>query len=85
MKTDFEKIGHICVRAVARGLVPPSRKATLLMDLECACKEFDLDLDKLLAFDACNFAHDIIEIQRHIDRKTKKFKNCFMPRSASSK
>ena len=82
MKTDYDKIGRICVRAIARKLIPNARRATLLMDLECACNEFNLDLDALLAFDELNFAHDIVGIQNHINRKTKQFTNCFVPRAA---
>lgn len=82
MKTDHDKIGHICIKAIAKGLIHPKRRGTLFIDIECAHKEFNLDLDKLLKFDDFNFAHDVIEIQRHINRETKKFKNCFVPRSA---
>ena len=82
MKTDYNKISNICDIAIYRGLIEPKRRASLLMDLECACQTFDLDLDKLLAFDKLSFAHDISEIRWNINRKTRKFNNCFVPRSA---
>jgi len=82
MKTKLDVLGKICDRAINRGLTPPNKRMRLVVDMERACEEFDLDLDKLLAFDDFNFAHDIIEIQRHIDRTTKQFKNCFVPRAS---
>lgn len=39
-----------------------------------------LDLDKLLAFDNPDFAHDIFGIERHLNRKTGKLEDCFLPR-----
>lgn len=41
-----------------------------------------LDLEKLLAFDAFNFGHDIGGIYRHINRDTGKLERCFLPRCA---
>lgn len=41
-----------------------------------------LDLDKLLAFDNFNFAHDVFGIREHLDRKTGKLKDFFLPRCA---
>jgi hypothetical protein len=39
-----------------------------------------LDLEKLLNFDNFNFTHDIAGIENHLDRKTGKLDNRFMPR-----
>jgi hypothetical protein len=42
----------------------------------------NLSLEKLLSFDNSNFLHDVIGINRNIDRKTGKLENCFIPRCA---
>ena len=39
-----------------------------------------LRLADLLAADKFNFAHDVIGIANHLDRKTGKLRNCFVPR-----
>lgn len=57
-------------------------KLSLMMDLECANEEFNLRLDEFLKADDFNFSHDISGIQHHIDRSTKTFKDCFIPRFA---
>lgn len=78
---ENELIGKIRDRAIASGLIKPSKSLEFIMDTELAYKHYNLDLEKLLGFDRFNFAHDVIEIQRHIDRKNKIFKKCFLPRS----
>lgn len=56
---------------------------SLSMDI-CAChlNGCPLDLEKLLKADDFNFAHDIVGIFKHMDRKTGQLKDCFLPRSA---
>ncbi len=39
-----------------------------------------LDFDRLLSFDESSFAHDIGSIMRHINRRTGKIENFFLPR-----
>ena len=46
------------------------------------CNGCPLDLEKLLAFDAFNFAHDINGIRRHLNRQTGKLEDFFLPRCA---
>ena len=41
-----------------------------------------LDLEKLLAFDKFNFAHDIYGIMGHINREDGKIQHGFLPRCA---
>jgi len=82
MKTNYEIIGKICDRAIGIGIVAPKNRLRLLMDLDCACEAFDIDLDKLLAFDKLSFCHDVSEIGWNLNRRTKQFNNCFLPRSA---
>lgn len=42
-----------------------------------------LRLSELLAADEFNFAHDALGIRRHLNRKTGKLENCFLPRFAA--
>jgi hypothetical protein len=42
----------------------------------------ELDLEKLLAFDDANFAHDMGGISRHINRETGLVEDCFLARCA---
>jgi hypothetical protein len=62
---------------------------SLLMDLEAAQIEYDLDCERLLKANDFNFAHDICGIQKHIDREQTSFaclppkivfEKCFLPR-----
>lgn len=52
-----------------------------VMDLSaCIAQGVPLRLDELLEADKFNFAHDVYGIRRHINRKTGKLENCFLPR-----
>jgi len=82
MNTNYEIIGKICDRAIGIGIVAPKNRLRLLMDLDCACETFDIDLDRLFAFDKLNFCHDVSEIGWNLNRRTKQFKEHFLPRSA---
>lgn len=59
-------------------------RLTLLMDLDCANDEFNLNLEELYNADDFNFAHDIYGIQNNINRTTKKMGNLFVPRFANN-
>jgi len=51
------------------------------MDIEAAhCNGNPLKLDKLLAADDFNFAHDVFGIRRHLNRETGALNDCFSPR-----
>lgn len=78
-KQEFETIVEIAKRAEYMSLVALDR-FTILMDLELAAKEFNLRLEELLNAPNFDFAHDIVGIQKNIDRKTKTFKEYFLPR-----
>lgn len=80
-KDKMELIGKIAKRAEDMGLLFFDR-LSLIMDLECADEQFDLELEKLLTADDVNFAHDVCGIQRHLDRKTRTMQDCFFPRYA---
>lgn len=56
-------------------------KLDITMDLSAThANGTPLNLDKLLAFDDFNFAHDLYGIYRHLDRDTGELMDCFMPR-----
>lgn len=68
---------------VAEALIEMDDRLSLMMDLDVANKQFNLRLTELLEADNFNFTHDILGIQNNIDRKTKTFINCFVPRFAN--
>ena len=80
-KDDYTVLAKIAARAEKLSIVQHSRM-TLLMDLEYTNEETPLDFNRLLNADDFNFAHDIIGIQSHFNRVTKKMENCFLPRFA---
>lgn len=56
-------------------------KLSLAMDLTaCHANGCPLELERLLAADDFNFAHDVFGIMRHMDRRTGRLGNCFLPR-----
>ncbi len=78
---DLETMVKICERAEAMGIEDNDR-ITLMLDIEHANEQFGLRLRELLDADDFNFAHDIIGIQRHIDRRTGFIGDLFVPRFA---
>lgn len=81
--TDDEArlIQKIVTRALNNSYITGGEIIALEMDLAaCNANGTPLDFEKLLAFDAFNFAHDIGGIRRHLDRDTGKLKDCFTPR-----
>ena len=81
-KENFKLIAEIAKRAESMNLLMFDR-FSLIMDLECANREFNLRLEEFLDADNFNFAHDISGIQNNINRQTKQFENCFLPRFSS--
>ena len=78
-KLDRELISAIVTRA--KILVPELDYLDTSMDIAaCHCNGNPLQLGSLLDTDDSNFLHDILGINRHIDRRTGKLKNCFLPR-----
>ncbi len=80
-RNEMKIISKIVERADNLNLLYDDR-ISLMMDLDVANKEFDLRLNELLEADEFNFSHDICGIQNNIDRTTKTFMNCFVPRFA---
>ena len=79
MDKNLELIVKIVERAEKEELMMFDR-VSLLMDLKLAQKEFNLRLEDFLNADEFNFAHDIVGIQKNINREEKKFENHFLPR-----
>jgi len=79
-KNDFILIEKIATRAME--LLPNDNrpKVTILMDLETVHERNPLRLQEFLDADNFNFAHDIVGINNHLDRRTKKLDNRFLPR-----
>lgn len=58
-------------------------KLDLVMDLEAThASACPLDLDALLVANDPDFCHDILGINRHLDRETRQLGDCFLPRFA---
>lgn len=72
---------EIAKRADALGIMMFDRMS-LMMDIEAVHAEIGLKLDELLNADDINFTHDIVGIQKNLDRKSKKLQNFFLPRYA---
>lgn len=66
--------------ALFREVRQPRDRLEILMDLQAVHYHTKLDLKGLAEADDFNFAHDIGGIARHLDRKTGKLRDCFVPR-----
>jgi hypothetical protein len=79
---DYEIASKIVKRALKR--LPGRDFMALEMDIIathiCGCP---LDMEKFLRAKDFDFLHDICGINRHLDRKTGKLKDCFLPRCAA--
>lgn len=80
-KEEFITISEIAKRAKALG--HPDDLLTINMDIDAVHREIGLKLNELLKADDFNFAHDVFGIRRHINRRTAKLENCFLPRFAA--
>lgn len=84
-KFEHELINQIADRAVALATKHGSKydKMTATMDVTaCHANGCELDLNKLLGAPEHEFAHDIGGIRNHINRRTGKLEDCFVPRCA---
>ena len=80
-RNEIELIGKSVARAREKNCMWKD-ELTMFMDLELAIQHFNIDIRKLYEFDDFNFVHDIVGIQKHINRSTLSFDNRFLPRSA---
>jgi len=85
-KDTMETQAAIARRAVgmAKDVGVQYDQMTAVMDIDaCHSNGCPLRLKELLEADDFNFAHDVFGIRRHIDRRTGKLTQCFLPRYAS--
>jgi hypothetical protein len=83
-KEASDIIVEIAKRAEEKGLLAFDR-LSLIMDLECTNKQFNLRLNEFLNADDFNFTHDICGIQNNLNRETMKMENYFTPRFSGRK
>lgn len=80
-KEEVKKIHKIAKRASK--MIPEIDLMTVSMDIEAVhthgCK---LRLDDLFTADDFNFIHDVLGINRHLNRNSGKLQNHFLPRYA---
>lgn len=81
-REEKQIIFDIAKRAEEQGLLMSDR-AYLILDLTVAHNQFNLKLDELLNTDDENFAHDVVGIQKNLDRDKKEVVNFFVPRYAT--
>lgn len=85
-KQDHETIAKLAERAFNQAAAHGIRYSRMdaMMDLTaCHANGCPLKLEEMLTADASNFAHDVFGIRRHLDRRTGKLGDCFLPRFAS--
>ena len=77
-------ISKIVVRAAS--LLGGFERIELAMDLTAVqANGCPLKLRELLDADKCDFCHDIVGIQRHLNRRTGMLGDCFTPRFTASR
>lgn len=78
---QWKLIGAIADRAAA--LFPDRERKDILMDVSCVHANIcPLRLDDLFTANDVNFVHDIVGIERHLDRSAFELRDCFVPRFA---
>lgn len=81
-KSDSELISSIVTRA--QQIEKSLDCLSLRMDLmACHANGCPMNFQKLLDADDFNFTHDVSGIMRHLNRKTGKLEDCFLPRFAT--
>lgn len=82
-QSEFAVIDAIVHRALV--FFPDREERDVKMDLVATHLAVPLRLDDLLAADDFNFVHDIVGIERHLDRRTFLMRDHFRPRHTASK
>lgn len=84
--TAIDIMGKMADRAMglyATYEVKNVKRRYILLDLQaCHFHACRLDLDAMIRASNYDFMHDIMGINRHLDRDTLKLKDCFLPRFA---
>jgi len=87
-KTEAKLIHRIVARAMVvavNSLVDYTPQDCEMDVTACHRNGNPLDLKKLESFPDFDFTHDVFGIRRHLDRKTGRLKNCFSPRSSTTR
>jgi len=77
-KADLDLALECALRA--HGLFPETSINVYWMDISAAHINSPLRLRDLLESDEFNFIHDVLGINKHINRKTGRMNDCFFPR-----
>ena len=80
-KAEITVVAKIIERADTMGLLSNDR-LSLLMDLQVVNNQYPLRLYDMLAASDFDFVHDILGIQKNINRNKLCVDNCFIPRFA---
>jgi hypothetical protein len=81
-KSDHKLISKIATRAIKMKL--NENLVSVIMDITVCHFNSPLRLDELLGANDINFTHDIVGINKHLNRKTGKLRNHFTPRYSHS-
>lgn len=79
---ESELMMEIVKRAKRLGIIM-NDNLSFFMDLTAVNNEFGLRLEELLKANDFNFSHDVVGIQRNINRVNRKLENHFIPRYAN--
>jgi len=80
-KFEIQLMAKIVDRAIQDLDLNPEKRGVFMMDLEaCHVSGNPLDLNALLYANRSDFAHDVLGIHHHINRKTGVLKDLFVPR-----
>lgn len=77
---EWALVRAITARAEAADLILHGDAADLTLDLLAVHYHTPLRLEGMATAREFDFAHDVIEIQRHLDRVTGRLRQCFLPR-----
>lgn len=69
-RENYELCDKITTRAMEMNLYPSDHRITAIMDIQNAAKFFNMCLEEWLEADDFDFAHDIIGIEKAINRVT---------------
>jgi hypothetical protein len=82
--TEQEAVTDIAQRAKKKfdKMGVPRSVIDIEMDIQAAHADTPLKLEALATADDFNFSHDVMGIYRHLNRRTGKLEDCFLPRHA---
>ena len=82
--TDEDEVAVAAIVDAVAQWMPQADRITMHMDLiACHTHGCQLDLAKMIAANRSDLIHDIVGINRHLDRETGELRDCFLPRFAA--